>query len=56
MKVLKLALIGTAALAALSVTARADSLSDLKAQIEALNGRISLSVDVRIQDRRYRRS
>jgi hypothetical protein len=41
MKVLKLALIGTAALAAVSVTARADSLSDLKAQIEALNGRIS---------------
>jgi hypothetical protein len=41
MKVLKLALIGTAALAAASVTARADSLSDLKAQIEALNGRIS---------------
>jgi hypothetical protein len=38
---LKLALIGTAALAAVSVTARADDLSDLKAQIEALNGRIS---------------
>ncbi len=41
MKVLKLALIGTAALAAASVTARADDLADLKAQIEALNGRIS---------------
>ncbi len=41
MKVLKLALIGTAALAAVSVTARADDLADLKAQIEALNGRIS---------------
>lgn len=41
MKLFKLALIGTAALAAASVTARADSLSDLKAQIEALNGRIS---------------
>lgn len=41
MKVMKLALIGTAALAAASVTARADDLADLKAQIEALNGRIS---------------
>jgi hypothetical protein len=41
MKVVKLALLGTAALAAVSVSARADDLSDLKAQIEALNGRIS---------------
>jgi hypothetical protein len=41
MNALKLALLGTAALAAVSVSARADDLSDLKAQIEALNGRIS---------------
>ncbi len=41
MNVLKLALLGTAAVAAVSVSARADDLSDLKAQIEALNGRIS---------------
>jgi len=41
MKVMKLALLGTAALAAVSVSARADDLSDLKAQIEALNSRIS---------------
>jgi hypothetical protein len=41
MKVVKLALLGTAALAAVSVSARADDLADLKAQIEALNGRIS---------------
>jgi hypothetical protein len=41
MKVVKLALLGTAALAAVSVGARADDLADLKAQIEALNGRIT---------------
>jgi hypothetical protein len=41
MNVLKIALLGTAALAAVSVSARADDLADLKAQIEALNGRIS---------------
>jgi hypothetical protein len=41
MKVVKLALLGTAALAAVSVSARADDLSDLKAQIEALNSRIT---------------
>jgi hypothetical protein len=41
MKVVKLALLGTAALAAVSVSARADDLADLKAQIEALNARIS---------------
>jgi hypothetical protein len=38
---MKLALLGTAALAAVSVSARADDLADLKAQIEALNSRIS---------------
>jgi opacity protein-like surface antigen len=38
---IKLALLGTATLAALTMSARADDLSDLKAQIEALNGRIS---------------
>jgi hypothetical protein len=41
MNVLKIALLGTAALAAVSVSARADDLADLKSQIEALNGRIS---------------
>ncbi len=41
MKVMKLALLGTAALAAASVSARADSLSDLKAQIETLNARVA---------------
>jgi hypothetical protein len=41
MKVMKLALLGTAALAAVSVSARADDLADLKAQIEALNDRIA---------------
>jgi hypothetical protein len=41
MKVMKLALLGTAALAAASVSARADNLSDLKAQIEALNARVA---------------
>jgi hypothetical protein len=38
---MKLALLGTAALAAASVSARADNLSDLKAQIEALNARLA---------------
>ncbi len=41
MNVMKIALLGTAALAAVSVSARADDLADLKSQIEALNGRIS---------------
>jgi hypothetical protein len=41
MNVLKLALLGTAAVAAVSVSARADDLSDMKAQIEALNSRIA---------------
>jgi hypothetical protein len=41
MNAVKIALLGTAALAAVSVSARADDLSDLKAQIEALNGRIA---------------
>ncbi len=41
MKVMKLALLGTAALAAASLSANANDLSDLKAQIEALNSRIA---------------
>ncbi len=41
MKMIKFALLGTAALAAVSVSARASELSDLKAQIEALNARVS---------------
>jgi len=41
MKAMKIALLGTAALAAASVSARADSTSDLKAQIEALNARVA---------------
>jgi hypothetical protein len=41
MNVLKFALLGTAALAVMSVGARAESLSDLKAQIESLNARIA---------------
>ena len=41
MKVMKLALLGTAALVAASVGARADNLSDLKAQIKALNARVA---------------
>jgi hypothetical protein len=41
MKAMKIALLGTAALAAVSVSARADNLSDLKAQIEALNARVA---------------
>jgi hypothetical protein len=40
MNMMKIALLGTAALAAVSVSARADNLSDLKAQIEALNARV----------------
>jgi hypothetical protein len=41
MNMMKIALLGTAALAAVSVSARADNLSDLKAQIEALNARVA---------------
>jgi len=41
MKALKLALIGSAALAAATVSARADDLNALKAQIEALNARVA---------------
>ncbi|MBG1231674.1 hypothetical protein [Aestuariivirga litoralis] len=41
MKAMKLALIGTAALAAVSVSARADDLNALKAQIETLNARVA---------------
>ena len=41
MKMMKLALLGTAALAAVSVSARADDLSDLKAQIEALKADVA---------------
>jgi hypothetical protein len=41
MNIMKLALLGTAAVAAVSVSARADELSDMKAQIEALNARVA---------------
>jgi hypothetical protein len=41
MNMMKIALLGTAALAVVSVSARADDLSDLKAQIEALNARVA---------------
>jgi hypothetical protein len=41
MNIMKLALLGTAALAAGSLSARADDLSDMKAQIEALNSRLA---------------
>jgi hypothetical protein len=41
MNMMKIALLGTAAVAAFSVSARADELSDLKAQIEALNSRVA---------------
>jgi hypothetical protein len=41
MKMMKIALIGSAALAAATLSARADELSDLKAQIEALNSRMA---------------
>ena len=41
MNAVKIALLGTAALAAVSVSAQANDLADLKAQIEALNGRIA---------------
>ena len=37
MKTMKLALLATAAVAAVTVSARADEVSDLKAQLEALN-------------------
>ncbi len=42
MKMMKIALLATAAVAAVSVSARADELSDLKAQIEALNNRMAV--------------
>jgi hypothetical protein len=41
MKTMKLALLGTAALAAASVSARADDVAALKAQLEALNARVA---------------
>jgi hypothetical protein len=41
MKTMKLALLGTAALAAASVGARADDVAALKAQLEALNARVA---------------
>jgi hypothetical protein len=45
MNALKIALLGTAALAAVSVSARADDLSNLKAQIEALNAQVAATAD-----------
>jgi hypothetical protein len=45
MNALKIALLGTAALAAVSVSARADELSNLKAQIEALNAQVAATAD-----------
>ncbi len=41
MKFLKIALLGTAAFVAVSASAKADQLSDLKAQIETLNSRVA---------------
>jgi hypothetical protein len=41
MKTMKLALLATAAVAAVTVSARADEVSDLKAQLEALNARVA---------------
>jgi hypothetical protein len=41
MKMMKTALLATAAIAAVASSARADELSDLKAQIEALNARVA---------------
>ncbi len=41
MNVMKFALLGTAALAAVSVSARADDLADLKAQIESLQADVA---------------
>ncbi|NJO33166.1 MAG: hypothetical protein HC869_08485 [Rhodospirillales bacterium] len=41
MKTMKLALLGTAALAAVTVSARADDVAALKAQLEALNARVA---------------
>ena len=41
MKFLKIALLGTAAFAAVSASAKADQLADLKAQIETLNSRVA---------------
>ena len=43
MKMIKFALLTTAALTAVTVSARASELSDLKAQIEALNARMSIA-------------
>ena len=43
MKMIKFALLTTAALTAVTVSARASELSDLKAQIEALNARMSVA-------------
>jgi hypothetical protein len=41
MKTMKVALLATAGLAAVSISARADEVSDMKAQLEALNARIA---------------
>jgi hypothetical protein len=41
MNMMKIALLGSAALATVTISARADDLSDLKAQIEALNSRVA---------------
>ena len=41
MKTFKMAFLGGAALSVLSVGAQADDLTDLKAQIEALNARVA---------------
>jgi hypothetical protein len=41
MKTMKVALLATAGLAAVSISARADQVSDMKAQLEALNARIA---------------
>ena len=41
MKTMKVALLATAALAVVSVSARADDVAALKAQLEALNARVA---------------
>jgi hypothetical protein len=41
MKIMKVALLATAALTAVSISARADEVSDMKAQLEALNARLA---------------
>jgi hypothetical protein len=46
MKMIKIALLATAALTAVSMSARADDLSDLKAQIAALNAQVAATADV----------